>query len=58
MNHIFQYVNKSRISTGLLYEYGLQIVDPAYFNGIPADSNYVDMDAWVMLYAGMYSSKA
>ena len=57
MNHIFQYVDKSRISTGLLSDYGLQIVDPLYFNGVPADSNYVDMDSWVMLFAGLYSSK-
>ena len=50
MNHIFQYMNKSRITTGLLSDYGLQIIDPAYFNGTPADSNYVDMDTWVMLF--------
>ena len=57
MNHIFQYVDKNRVTTGLLSDYGLQMVDPAYFDGVPADSNYVDMDTWVMLFAGMYSSK-
>jgi hypothetical protein len=57
MNSIFQQTNKSRIATGLLSDYGLQMVEPAYFNGVPADSNYVDMDTWKMLYAGMYSSK-
>ena len=57
INHIFQHVNKGLISTGLLSDYGLQIVEPEYFDGIPADSNYVDMDTWRMLYTGMYSSK-
>ena len=57
MNHIFQYVDKNKIATGLLSDYGLQIVEPKYFNGVPADSNYVDMDAWKMLYSGMFTSK-
>ena len=57
MNHIFQYVDKSRISTGLLSDYGLQFVEPKYFDGIPADSNYVSMDTWRMLYSGMFTSR-
>jgi len=57
MNHIFQYVDKSKITTGLLSEYSVQMVDPKYFNGVPADSNYVDMDTWRMLYSGMFTSK-
>ena len=57
MNHIFQYVDKSRITSGLLSDYGLQIIEPKYFNGMPADSNYVDMNTWKMLYAGIYTSK-
>ena len=43
MNHIFQQVNKSRITTGLLSDYGLMFADPEKFNGVPADSNYVNM---------------
>ena len=57
MNHIFQYVNKSRIATGLLSDYGLQMAEPVYFNGILGDSNFVDMDTWRMLYSGMFTSK-
>ncbi len=57
MNHIFQYVDKSRITTGLLSDYGLQMIEPKVFNGMPADSNYVTMDVWKMLYSGMYTSK-
>jgi len=57
MNHIFQHVDKSKIASGLLSDYGLQFVAPEYFNGVPADSNYVDMDTWRMLYSGMFTSK-
>ena len=57
MNAIFQQIDKSQIPTGLLVDYGVQIVDPEAFNGIPSDSNYVDMDTWKMLYSGIYSSK-
>jgi len=57
MNYIFQHVNKSRVTTGLLSDYGLYMVEPDVFDGIPADSNYVDMDTWKILYSGMYSSK-
>jgi len=57
MNAIFQKVDKSKIATGLLVDYGAQIVDPEAFNGVTADSNYVNMDTWKMLYGGIYSSK-
>ena len=56
MNAIFQKVDKSKITTGLLADYGVQIVDPEAFNGVPADSNYVNMDTWKMLYGDIYSS--
>ena len=57
MNHIFQHVDKSRITTGLLSDYGLQMIEPRYFDGVPADSNYVDITTWRMLYSGIFSSK-
>ena len=57
INYIFQYVDKSKITTGLLSDYGLQMVEPDVFNGVPADSNYVNMDTWKMLYSGIYTSK-
>lgn len=57
MNHIFQHVDKSRITTGLLSDYGLQLVEPNAFNGVLGDSNYVNIDTWKMLYSGMFTSK-
>ena len=44
---IFQNVNKSRVTTGLLYDYGVHLIDPIYYNGtLLMDSNYVDIDIW------------
>jgi hypothetical protein len=57
LNYVFQNLDKSRISTGFLSDYGIQVIDPVYFNGIPADSNYVDMETWKILYSVMFSSK-
>jgi len=57
MNHIFQHEDTSKIVSGLLIDYGLQMIEPTYFNGTPTDSNFVSMDTWRMLYSGMFSSK-
>lgn len=57
INYVFEHVDKDRINTGLLSDYGIQIVDITAFDGIPADSNYVNMDTWKQLYAGLYTSK-
>ncbi|OAV71883.1 hypothetical protein Barb4_00324 [Bacteroidales bacterium Barb4] len=57
INYIFANVDKNKVATGLLYDYGLHIVEPLDFNGVPSDSNYVDMDTWKALYWGIYSSK-
>ncbi len=57
MDNIFEHVDKSKITTGLLSDYGLQLVDITAFDGTPTDSNYVDMDTWENLYQGLYSSR-
>lgn len=57
MDTIFEHVDKNKIATGLLSDYGVQMVDIESFNGIPTDSNYIDIDTWKKLYNGLYSSK-
>jgi len=58
MNSIFQYVNKSSISTGILHDFGLHLIDPIHYNGVAMnDENYIDIDVWKSLYWGIYSSK-
>lgn len=57
MNYVFANVNRNNVSTGLLSNYGAQAIPLEYYNGVPADSNYVDLDSYKLLYAGLYSSK-
>ena len=40
MNYIFQHVNSNTVASGLLKDYGLEFIDIAAYNGVPADSNY------------------
>ena len=57
MNYVFEEVNRSNVPTGLLSNYGVQPIPLEYYNGIPADSNFVDIDSYKLLYAGVYSAK-
>lgn len=57
MNYVFEEVNRSNVPTGLLSNYGVQPIPLEYYNGIPADSNFVDNDSYILLYAGVYSAK-
>ena len=45
MNYVFEEVNRSNVPTGLLSNYGVQTIPLEYYNGIPADSNFVDIDS-------------
>ena len=40
-NLIFQNINKTLIPTGYLNEYGPEVVDKTWLNGVLTDSNYV-----------------
>ena len=49
MNYVFEEVNRSNVPTGLLSNYGVQPIPLEYYNGIPADSNFVDNDSYILL---------
>lgn len=57
MNYVFGKIDKNKISTGILSNYGVQPVEFDSFNGVPADSNYVDLTNFMLLYSGVYSAK-
>lgn len=57
MENIFEYVDKGKIPTGLLSDYGLKFIYPDSYNGVVCDSNYVSRVVWEMLYAGLYDSR-
>jgi hypothetical protein len=41
VNYLFQRMDKSRITSGLLADYALEWVEIAPYNGIPSDTNEV-----------------
>lgn len=57
MTSVFEYVNKDKVPTGILSDYGLLLVEPNGYDGIPRDTNYVDLTVWKQLYFGMYDSQ-
>lgn len=57
INQVFERLNKERVTTGLLSDYGVQLIDIAYYNGTLGDSNFVDMDSHKQLYVGLYTPK-
>jgi len=54
---IFQNVNRSYVTTGLLTDYGLYFTNIDKFNGIPSDSNYIEFAEWQELYLSLYSCR-
>src|SRR5687768_15884553 len=58
LNHIFQYIDKSQIPSGYLDEYGPQVVDKHWLNGILHDSNRVyDVNLFRYLYNDIENAK-
>lgn len=58
INHIFQYVDKSQIPTGILQEYGIDFTNINNYNGLVLnDSNKLTLAEWRHLYNSLYSAQ-
>lgn len=58
MNYVFQSVNKSQITSGILRDYGMEFLNLDNYTGaVMHDSNFVGLHEWRMLYTGLYSSQ-
>jgi hypothetical protein len=44
---VFQNVNRTPVTTGLLTDYGLLVTNPQKFDGVPSDSNHVAYGDWL-----------
>ncbi|TAG38351.1 MAG: hypothetical protein EAZ31_10535 [Cytophagia bacterium] len=53
----FQYLDKSQIPNGYLYEFGYPAFVPNHLNGIRTDSNKINALSWHISYASLYSMK-
>ena len=59
INRVFAAIDKTRVPSGLLEDYGLQFLDHAPFtgtNGFTA-ANQVDLDRWRAIYGGLYGGR-
>jgi hypothetical protein len=57
MDVIYQNVNRTHVTTGLLKDYGLLLTDISKFNGTRQANNYVNHPVWSSLYASLYFMK-
>ncbi len=59
INRVFQYVDKTRVPSGILEEYGLQFLDHVPYtgtNGFTA-ANRMDINRWHALYGDLYGAR-
>jgi hypothetical protein len=56
MNLVFQ-VNRNYVTTGLLKDYGLQLVELSNYNGTIQTNNIADRSAWQSIYSTLYYMK-
>jgi hypothetical protein len=54
---IFQHVNRNHVTTGLLTDYGIYFTNIDKFNGIPSDTNYIELTEWQSLYLSLYTCR-
>ncbi len=57
MNAVFQNVNPAPISSGLLWDYGLELTDVVKFNGVPTTSNTLTLAEWQLLYSSLFTMR-
>lgn len=58
MDYVFEHVNKTPITSGMLRDYGIEFLNLDNYTGtVLHDSNYVGLSEWRMLYASLYSSQ-
>lgn len=57
MDFIFEHLDKNKVETGLLSDYGCLWTEPYAYEGILSDTNYVSMATWKGLYLSMYTTR-
>lgn len=57
MSHIFGAIDKTKVTTGYLKEFGIRFNSVESFNGILSDTNWVDNSQWESLYTSLYSMR-
>ncbi len=54
---LFAPLDKSQVPTGYLYEAGIRLLEPRFYNGVLGDSNLTDLSVLRYLRAGLGSAR-
>ena len=57
INPIFHNLDKNRISSGILLDYGVDFTNVSAYNGVVTDTNYVDTRVISDIYKTLFMSK-
>ncbi|MFP4847091.1 hypothetical protein [Winogradskyella sp. PE311] len=57
MKHIFGNINKSKVTTGYLKEFGIRFNEIEAYNGVLSTNNVVDKTQWESLYSSLYTMR-
>jgi hypothetical protein len=55
INQVFQNVDRTPVTTGLLRDYGIAFTDVGLYDGVRTASNYIPYSEWQSLYLSLYS---
>lgn len=51
MEHIFGNINKTKVTTGYLKEFGIRFNEVEAYNGVISNNNFADKTQWQSLYS-------
>lgn len=57
MNTIFEHVDLSQVPSGILFDYGLNLVDDSLYSGTLTTDNILSPQVWKSLYTDLWSSQ-
>jgi hypothetical protein len=57
MKHIFGNIDKTKVTTGYLKEFGIRFNEIEAYNGFIDSENFVDVTQWKSLYSSLYTMK-
>lgn len=57
INNIFQYLDKSKVTSGHLLDYAMEFTDITAYDGVVRDTNYVDLNVVGNIYKTLYMAK-
>lgn len=53
MQHIFGNIDKTKVTTGYLKEFGIRFNEVEVYNGVINNNNFVDKTQWQSLYSSL-----